>query len=163
MFGNAKAKLGVLLPIVALAGCSGSGGAAPDTLPKPGNWKHGVTLLSFSSDDAPDVTKRLMQDRYGVEESHEACTSEEDASAGIGAFVVATQQGDCTMEDAKAEGGKVSGTLVCPPNARLAVTGTYSEGRFELSLRGPYNELSSPSGKSTVEMKVVSVRTGDCS
>lgn len=151
-----------LLPLIALLGACGSA----DGELTAGNWKNTMTMTKFDIPGAPPQVAQQAQAVVGQPQSTEACMTPEQAKAGVRDFSSELQDGDCTMDDFTQGNGEMSGTMVCtggPMGATtLAMTGTYTAEKVDMTLAGELNDTSLPGGKATIEMALTSERIGEC-
>ena len=60
----------------------------------------------------------------------------------------------------------MSGKLVCTGGAMgamtMAMNGTYTPEKVEMTMGGELNQPQLPGGKANIEMKITSERAGDC-
>ena len=151
-----------LLPVLAvLSACGKADGELT-----PGNWKNTMQMTKFDIPGAPPEIAQRASVMLGKSQSNEVCMSAAQAKMGVRDFSSSMQQGECKMEDFKQGGGTMSGKLVCTSGAMGAITmamnGTYTLEKVEMTMGGELNQPQLPGGKANIEMKITSERAGDC-
>lgn len=151
-----------LLPLLAaLAACGKADGELT-----PGNWKNTMQMTKFDIPGAPPEIAARAGAMLGKAQTQEVCMSAAQAKLGVRDFSSSMQQGECKMEDFKQGGGTMSGKLVCTSGAMgaitLAMNGTYTLEKVEMTMGGELKQAALPGGKANIEMKITSEHAGDC-
>lgn len=152
-----------ILPLVAiLAACGTTDGELT-----PGNWKSTMTMTKFEIPGAPPEVAARAKAMLGQSQSTDSCMSAAQAKLGVRDMSSSMQKGDCKMEDFTQGGGKMAGTMVCTGTTgfgapKMAMTGTYTAEKVDMTLSGEVSDSKLPGGKANLEMTISSARTGDC-
>lgn len=151
-----------LLPVLAvLSACGKADGELT-----PGNWKNTMQMTKFDIPGAPPEIAQRAGAMLGQAQTQELCMSAAQAKLGVRDFSSSMQQGECKMEDFKQGGGTMSGKLVCTGGAMgattMAMNGTYTTEKVEMTMGGELSQPALPGGKANIEMKITSERAGDC-
>lgn len=157
---NAALLLG--LSALALSACGKADGEL-----KPGNWKMDATVVAFDIPGLPPAMKQAAAGVIGKTDTSYRCIQDAEAKTGVRSLAGSFQQGDCQMNDYKASGGKLSGSLKCKMDDKggamdMKMTGTYSEDRMEVEIAGTVLDKSMPQGKADMKLKMIAAHTGDC-
>ena len=157
---NAALLLG--LCALALSACGKADGEL-----KPGNWKMDATVIAFEVPGLPPAMKQAAAGVIGKTDTSYRCIQDAEAKTGVRSLAGSFQQGDCQMNDYKASGGKLSGSLKCKMDDKggamdMKMTGTYSEDRMEVEIAGTVLDKSMPQGKADMKIKMIAAHTGDC-
>ena len=152
----------ILLPALAvLSACGKADGELT-----PGNWKNTMQMTKFDIPGAPPEIAQRAGAMLGKAQTQELCMSAAQAKLGVRDFSSSMQQGACKMEDFKQGGGTMSGKLVCTGGAMgattMAMNGTYTTEKVEMTMGGELSQPQLPGGKANIEMKITSERAGDC-
>jgi hypothetical protein len=177
-----------VLPVIALAACSKSGGdgangqavAADDGKPKtveqvaaemmgapkmrPGEWETSVQMVKFDMPDAPPQVKQALQESMAKGNSSKSCVTPEEANRDPSDFLK-KGQGNCTYERFSFAGGKIDGKMSCtnPQSGKMEATmvGTIGPEAISMTMDNVMSGGAMP-GKMAMTMKMESKRIGDC-
>ena len=152
----------ILLPALAvLSACGKADGELT-----PGNWKNTMQMTKFDIPGAPPEIAQRAGAMLGKAQTQELCMSAAQAKLGVRDFSSSMQQGACKMEDFKQGGGTMSGKLVCTGGAMgattMAMNGTYTTEKVEMTMGGELSQPQLPGGKANIEMKITSEHAGNC-
>lgn len=132
-----------------------------------GMWKNSMTMTRFDIPGAPPAVAQRAKAMLGKPQSTAACMSAAQARAGVRDFSSSMQQGDCRMEDFTQGSGRMSGKMLCTGTSgfgapEMKMDGTYTPEKVSMTLSGDVSDSKLPGGKATIELTILSERTGDC-
>jgi hypothetical protein len=167
-----------LVPVLllALAGCGGQE-AEPDRNMsaeqvaaelqgmkiEPGQWEATNEIVSAA---APGMPGDVMKQMIGQKTTVSNCITPEQAAKPSANFLAAQQNNNCTYQDWKMEGGRMTGIMTCEGNGMpgkvvMKMNGNYASTRYDLAM--DMNTTGLPNGMSmTIKAKTTGRRVGDC-
>lgn len=168
----------LLLPL-ALAGALASCGSEPeadgnmtaeevaeelkDMKIEPGQWEATNEIISAS---APGVPADTLKSMIGQKSTVSNCITPEQAARPSANFLAAQQNNNCTYQDWKMDGGKMTGTMTCeggamPGKVVMKMSGDYGPTAYNLDM--DMNTMGLPGGMTmNIKAKTTGRRVGEC-
>lgn len=171
---------------IMLAGCgSGGSGDSPqvseakvkDRLAdaahsmRPGEYRSSVEVTRFDVPGMPEeqaaMMRQMMTSATAVEQSY--CMTEEDVARGSEDMFreLAENDGDCSFERFDLSGGRLAARMVCRGEggegaSTVEMDGTMGADSSTVRMVATLADPNMPQGSATMETRVTSRRTGDC-
>jgi len=167
----------VSLPaLLLLAACGGSAEEKPREMSaqdvakqlsgvkiEPGQWEATNVIVSASGPGLPaDVLQRMV----GRKTVKSNCVTPEQAARPQANFLAAQENSDCTYQDFKMAGGKMSGRMTCsggelPGKVVMAMNGDYGPQSYDMNMSMTTAGL--PGGMALeIKARTTGRRVGDC-
>lgn len=132
--------------------------------PQPGMYRTTMEVLEVSMPGAPPQVSDMMKQTMGGQ-SHEYCLSQADVDKGFEQMARQGQRdGDCTFTRFNVAGGRIDSEMVCNSGGGRTMTmtmdGTATPVRSVMNMTMVGNMTGQ--GKSTIRMKAIHERIGDC-
>lgn len=167
-------RLLALIPLLAIAGCD-SGPQSVEQIAaeveetprlKAGEWRTDFEITDFEVPGAPADMRASMQNMLQKQATTQ-CVSEQEAGQDPRDFLKKNQGTGCQFERFANSGGAIDAKLICAPEggARSEATmkGTVAPERMTMTIATQTSIPGLPGGgAATINMKMNSVRTGDC-
>lgn len=166
-----------LVAVLALTACGSGGDEAPTAAdaaeeladapqPLPGEYRTTTEMLEFTAPGMPAEALAMIQAEMAQSNSDvtTTCLTPEQAAIGQEEMLKSMTEGDCTVQRLDVSGGTIDAAMSCPMaegiTSNVTVSGTMGESGSDLEMT---MATTMPQvGDSTMRMRVVSERIGDC-
>ena len=130
---------------------------------EPGQWEATNEILSVNAAGVPaDALKSMIGQKTTVSN----CITPEQAAKPSANFLAAQQSSNCTYQDWRMEGGRMTGTMTCqggdtPGTVVMKMAGDYGPAAYNLDM--DMNTTGLPGGLTmTIKAKTTGRRVGEC-
>ena len=132
--------------------------------PQAGLYRTTMEVLEVNMPGAPPQAAGMMKQMMGGR-SHEYCLTQADVDKGFEPMVRQSQKdGDCNFKRFNSVGGKIDAQMVCNAGENRTMTmtmnGTATPVRSEMTMTMVGDMMGR--GESTIRMKAIHERIGDC-
>lgn len=129
---------------------------------EPGQWESTTRIVSAKGDLPPEALREMT----GRRTSASTCITPEQAARPNAKFLAAQQNSDCTYQDFRMEGGKLSGRMTCsggPAQGDMVtvMNGAYGPQSYDMTV-----EMETPVpglGTAMITARTQGQRVGECS
>ena len=132
--------------------------------PEPGQYRVNMEVLEVDVPGAPAGMVDMMRGAMGGQ-THEYCLTQDEVDKGFENIARQSQDGDCTFDKWDVDGGDFDGQMTCnaPGEGKMTMAmtgkGTATRSEVNMTMQGSMGGM----GESTIKMKAVHERIGDCS
>ena len=129
---------------------------------EPGQWESATEILSAKG----DLPQEALQQMTGRRTSSSTCITPEQAARPSAKFMAAQQNSDCTYQDFRMAGGKISGRMTCSGGQMLGdmvtvMNGSYAPENYDMTMQMETPGL--PGGeKILITARTRGKRVGEC-
>ncbi|HEY0625178.1 MAG TPA: DUF3617 domain-containing protein [Allosphingosinicella sp.] len=129
----------------------------------PGQWESVTQIVSVTG----PLPKEAMQRMVGQRNTVSNCITPEQAARPSANFLAAQQNSDCTYQDFRMQGGRLSGRMTCsggnlPGEMVTAMNGAYGPKSYDMTMDMETADL--PGGVSMkIKARTQGRRVGECS
>ncbi len=134
--------------------------------PRPGQYESKAELVSLAIPGVPGTQaaqmKAMMAESFGKTSSR--CLTQDEAEKGFEELAKSSQEG-CRMDSFTAQGAKFAGRMICDTEdakGTVVMSGTGTATGSQMTMAMDMQSPGLPGGKMAMEMRVSSLRTGDC-
>lgn len=130
---------------------------------QPGQWEATHEIVSAS---APGIPADSLKSMVGQKSTVSNCITPEQAAKPSANFLAAQQSNNCTYQDWKMDGGKMTGTMTCEGNGMpgkviMTMSGDYGDTAYALDM--DMNTTGLPGNMTmNIKAKTTGRRVGEC-
>ncbi len=130
---------------------------------EPGQWEATNEIVSAT---APGVPADALKQMVGQKSTVSNCITPEQAAKPSANFLAAQQNNNCSYQDWKMDGGKMTGTMTCqggqmPGKVIMNMSGDYGPTSYDLAM--DMNTTGLPGGMTmNIKAKTTGRRVGEC-
>ena len=133
---------------------------------EPGQWEATNEILAVGAPGVPAEALASLKSMIGQKSTVSNCITPEQAAKPSANFLAAQQNQNCTYQDWKMDGGKMTGTMTCeggamPGKVVMKMAGDYGPTAYNLDMN--MNTSGLPGGMTmNIKAKTTGRRVGEC-
>lgn len=129
---------------------------------EPGQWQSTTTILSATG----PLSKSDLDKMRGQKTKVSNCITPEQAARPSANFLAAQQNSDCTYQDFRLQGGKLTGRMTCtggeiPGKMTTVMSGNYGSTGYDMLM--DMESAALPGGTLKIRARTTGKRVGECS